>query len=99
VTHYIALIHKDPDSDYGVSFPDFPGCVTAGRTMEEAREMAEEALSLHIGGMLEDEQVIPVPSGLLSMLEQHEYADAVAILVPATVASQHHISITTSKTA
>ena len=25
---YIALIHKDADSDFGVSFPDFPGCVT-----------------------------------------------------------------------
>jgi predicted RNase H-like HicB family nuclease len=27
---YIALIHKDASSDYGVSFPDLPGCVTAG---------------------------------------------------------------------
>ena len=28
---YIAIIHKEPESDYGVSFPDFPGCITAGR--------------------------------------------------------------------
>jgi len=27
---YIAIIHKEPGSDYGVSFPDFPGCITVG---------------------------------------------------------------------
>jgi predicted RNase H-like HicB family nuclease len=43
---YIALIHKDADSDFGMSFPDLPGCVTAGATLDEARDMAEEALAL-----------------------------------------------------
>jgi len=38
---YIALIHKEPDSDYGVSFPDLPGCISAGLTLDEARAMAE----------------------------------------------------------
>jgi predicted RNase H-like HicB family nuclease len=33
MTAYIALIRKEPDSDFGVDFPDFPGCVTAGRTL------------------------------------------------------------------
>jgi len=32
---YIAVIHKDPDSDFGVSFPDFPDCITAGATIDE----------------------------------------------------------------
>ena len=50
MTSYIALIHKEPRSDFGVSFPDFPGCVTAGRTLDEARKMAEEALALHVDG-------------------------------------------------
>jgi predicted RNase H-like HicB family nuclease len=30
---YIAYLHKDRDSDFGVSFPDFPGCITAGKTL------------------------------------------------------------------
>ena len=51
---YIAYLHKEKDSDYGVSFPDFPGCITAGRTLEEARRTAVEALALHIRGMVED---------------------------------------------
>src|ERR1700677_1380068 len=47
---YIALIHKDAASDYGVSFPDLPGCVTAGLDLDDARRMAEEALdALHLG--------------------------------------------------
>jgi predicted RNase H-like HicB family nuclease len=61
---YIAYLHKDRDSDFGVSFPDFPGCVTAGRTLEEARRMAVEALTLHIQGMVEDDEVVPAPSNL-----------------------------------
>jgi predicted RNase H-like HicB family nuclease len=42
---YIALIHKDEDSCYGVSFPDVPGLITAGDTLDEAIEEAEEALT------------------------------------------------------
>jgi predicted RNase H-like HicB family nuclease len=56
---YIAYLHKEKKSDYGVSFPDFPGCITAGETLDEARRNAVEALSLHIKGMLEDGEEIP----------------------------------------
>jgi antitoxin HicB len=43
--HYIALIHKDPDSCYGVSFPDVPGVITAGDTLDEAIAQAAEVLA------------------------------------------------------
>jgi predicted RNase H-like HicB family nuclease len=45
MAHYIALIHKDPDSCYGVSFPDVPGVFTAGDTIDEAMERAAEVLA------------------------------------------------------
>ncbi len=61
---YIAYLHKDRESDFGVSFPDFPGCVTAGKTLEEARRLAAEALAFHIEGMVEDGDEIPAPSSL-----------------------------------
>jgi predicted RNase H-like HicB family nuclease/outer membrane murein-binding lipoprotein Lpp len=80
---YIALIHKDPDSDYGVSFPDLPGCVTAGVDLDDARRMAEEALALHLAGMAEDEEPIPEPSSLEAVMAERENRDAVAILVKA----------------
>ncbi len=59
---YIAIIHKEEDSDYGVSFPDFPGCVTVGETEGEAIAHASEVLALHIEGMKEDGEKIPEPS-------------------------------------
>lgn len=93
MTSYIALIHKDDDSDFGVSFPDFPGCVTAGASMDEARAMAEQALSLHIDGMLEDNEKIPAPSGLSSVMEQRKNMDAVAFLVPAISSSQRTVRV------
>lgn len=81
MAHYIALIHKDADSDYGVSFPDFPGCISGGVTLDEAREMAAEALAFHIEGMVEDGEAIPEPSSLEQVMADHENRDGVAILV------------------
>ena len=45
MAHYIALIHKDVDSSYGVSFPDVPGVFTAGDTIDEAIEKAAQVLA------------------------------------------------------
>ena len=45
MAHYIALIHKDPDSCYGVSFPDVPGVFTAGDNIDEAMRKAAEVLA------------------------------------------------------
>ena len=78
---YIALIHKDAGSDYGVSFPDLPGCVTAGTTLDEARAFAEEALTLHLAGLAEDGEAVPEPSQLESVMADRENRDAVAVLV------------------
>lgn len=88
MAHYIALIHKDADSDYGVSFPDFPGCISAGATLDEAREMAVEALSFHIEGMVEDGQAIPEPSSLEQVMADQENRDGVAILVATEIRSK-----------
>lgn len=59
---YIGLIHKDDDSDYGISFPDFPGCVSAAKTVEEAIIMGKEALGFHAQAMIEMGYNIPKPS-------------------------------------
>jgi antitoxin HicB len=45
VPYYIALIHKDADGCYGVSFPDIPGVITGGDTIDEAMQQAAEVLS------------------------------------------------------
>lgn len=81
MTAYFALLRKDETSDYGVEFPDFPGCVTAGRTLEEARRMALEALELHVAGMEEDGEAIPLPAGLDDVMAEAENRSAVVFLV------------------
>lgn len=79
--NYIGLIHKDADSDFGVSFPDFPGVVTAGTTLDDARALAEEALALHIEGLVEDGEAIPEPSASEEVMSDPDNRSGVAILV------------------
>jgi len=80
--HYIGLIHKEAESDYGVSFPDFPGVITAAATLDEARALAEEALSFHIEGLIEDNEPIPAPSTLEAVMQDAQNRGGVAIAVP-----------------
>ena len=91
---YIAYLHKDRKSDFGVSFPDFPGCITAGRTLEEARRRAAEALSFHIAGMVEDGEKIPNPSTVDDVVGDPAIKDAVAFLVPAHSERTIRVNIT-----
>jgi predicted RNase H-like HicB family nuclease len=81
VTTYIALMYKDSDSDYGVSFPDFPGCITAGKTLEDARHLAEEVLAFHIGGMRKGGESIPEPSTVDAVNADPENRGALLFLV------------------
>jgi predicted RNase H-like HicB family nuclease len=84
MTAYIGLIRKEKNSDFGVEFPDFPGCVTAGRSLSEAQTMALEALNAHIEFMAEDGEAIPKPSSLEEIMANKLNKEAVAIVVEAT---------------
>lgn len=46
--HYVAFIHQDDEPGYGISFPDFPGCISAGDTMDEVLRRGAEALAFHV---------------------------------------------------
>lgn len=58
---YQAILEGNPKEGYSVRFPHFPGCVTAGDTVDETLFLAEEALSLHIEGMLDDGENVDTP--------------------------------------
>src|SRR5579872_6426086 len=60
--YYIGIIHKDEGSDYGISFPDFPGCVSAGSDLVELATMGEEALRGHIALMADEGEAVPEPT-------------------------------------
>ena len=50
---------EDDEGFFWVKFPDLPGCQTEGETLEEALELAEDALNLMLWDMEEDNETIP----------------------------------------
>ena len=51
---YLVRINKDPNSDWGASVPDLPGCVATGKTIDSALRRIQAAIELHIRGMKAD---------------------------------------------
>lgn len=81
MTAYIALIRKEEGTAFGVDFPDFPGCITAGKSLEEARNRAADVLQFHVAGMVEDGEAVPPPSALDQVMSDPHNRDAVAFLI------------------
>jgi len=62
---YRILLRKEPEGGYTVIVPSLPGCVTYGDTIEEAIEMAKEAIELYIESLKEHGEEIPTEEGTL----------------------------------
>lgn len=81
----VALVHEE-DGTFGVSFPDFPGCVTAADTLDGAAAKAREVLAFHADGMAEDGLALPAVRTLDELRKDKEArADmrgALIMLVP-----------------
>ena len=85
---FIALVHKDPASAYGLTFPDAPGCFSAADELDEIFVKAEEALSLWAEGLREDGREMPrgrdLPAIKADPAWAASFADAeIVIAVPA----------------
>jgi predicted RNase H-like HicB family nuclease len=78
--YFHALVHKDPDSAFGVEFPDLPGCFSAADRMEDILPKACEALEL----WFEDEaQAEPRPLEVVQAMVAGQLAEgAFLIAVP-----------------
>lgn len=85
MTHVIALIHEEAGS-FGISFPDFPGCISTADTLDEVVQRGAQALALHIEGMIEDGETIPQPRSLAVLKADpdftEDFADAIVAAVP-----------------
>jgi predicted RNase H-like HicB family nuclease len=82
---YPVVIHKDPDSDYGVTIPDLPGCFSAGETVDDALLQAVEAIETHIEGLLLDGEVVPTPKTIEYHHANPNYADGLWAFVAVDV--------------
>ena len=72
-SHLIALVQGQP-GNFGLTFPDVPGCVTAADTLDELLQQAAEALSFHLEGLAEDKRPMPVPHKLEELQANPEFA-------------------------
>ena len=82
---YIAVVHHEPGTSYGISFPDFPGCISAGDTFEDAVKSGTDALAAHAAWMRQDGDAIPEPRDLAEIKAEEDWidwTDAVVTLVP-----------------
>ncbi len=66
MTQVYALIHEE-NCKFGISFPDFPGCVSGGASVEEALARGRDALAFHVAGMVEDDEALPHPRTLAEL--------------------------------
>jgi predicted RNase H-like HicB family nuclease len=78
---YPVVVHKDSDSDYGVTVPDLPGCFSAGETMDEALTQVVEAIEGHLEGLLMDEEPIPPPKSIEFHRSNPDFMDGIWALV------------------
>lgn len=78
---YPVVIHKDAETDYGVTVPDLPGCFSAGSNFDEALAQAVEAIECHIEGMLLDGEPVPLPKRIEEHQANPNFAEGVWALV------------------
>lgn len=57
---YKILIRPETDGTYTVIVPSLPGCLTFGNTIEEALEMAKEAIDVYIENLISRGKEIPI---------------------------------------
>lgn len=79
---YLGVIERGAEN-FGIVFPDFPGCVSVGDTIDEVLTMGQEALSLHIEGMVEDGETIPGPSEVSVEQARRDFPEAEWIAIGA----------------
>jgi len=69
-----ALIHEE-DNIFGISFPDFPGCVSTGVSEDDVLRRGAQALTLHAAGMVEDGDPLPVIRDLARLRKDTNFRD------------------------
>jgi predicted RNase H-like HicB family nuclease len=85
MAHYIALIHKEPESGYGVSFPDVPGVIAMADTLDEALQEAGVALAFAFQDWQGER---PLPRSLDDLRNDPEFLDVASDAVVAAVTPQ-----------
>lgn len=81
MNHYVAIVHRKPGTGYGVSFPDVPGCVSGGETVDQAMRAAETALSLHLADLHQEGEAVPVARDFAAVITSTDSKGALAYIL------------------
>lgn len=75
---YPVYVHKDPESAYGVTFPDFPGCFSAADDLDVLPRLAQEAVEVHFEG---EDVEIPPPTAIEELAADPSYEGGFWLLI------------------
>ena len=75
---YVAVVEKDPDSAFGIWFPDVEGCFSAGDTLEEASANAAAALRQHVEALESAGRAVPLARSMDDVLRDKDVRKAVS---------------------
>ena len=65
---YAVIIEKSEGS-YGAYVPDLPGCIAAGESEDEVKQLIQEAIEFHIEGLKENGEPVPEPTSKIEFIE------------------------------
>ncbi len=82
MAYAVALIHEEKNSIFGVSFPDFPGCVSAATNLNDAIARGTAALAAHIKSLGETNQTIPMLRTADDIRRMERCEEAIIAAVP-----------------
>jgi len=77
---YPAIFHKNEDESYTIIYPDLPGCISEGKSLENALYMAQSALAQWIGYLNDKERQIPEASAIKDIsVTKDEFANLICV--------------------
>jgi len=79
---YPFILEQDDDGSYFIQYPDLPGCMSCGATIEDAINMGEDAKKCWIDSALKDGDFIPEPKTI------DEYPDSFKLRLPKSLYRQ-----------
>ena len=74
---FAIVLHKDEGSSYGVTVPDLPSCFSGADTQDDAFAAAQEAILLHLEGMLADGEPLPRTNPIQCHIANEDYRDGI----------------------
>ena len=87
---YPVYVHREPESAYGVTFPDFPGCFSASDDLDGLSRLAQEAVEVHFEG---EDAEIPPPTAIEELAADPTYEGGFWLLIDIDLAKVNTKSV------